>query len=141
MADRIGSQTPTHSFVLPYKKTDGMEAIREYESSGRKAMDWQKLLVYDMLARNKDDAWTHVTYGYVVPRQNGKNESVAIREMYGLINGEKILHTAHLTSTAHAAWERLVTILTDAKLIDPGKKDKGLYRANGKEHIYCCPPS
>lgn len=136
MADRIGSQTPTQSFVLPYRKTSGAEAIAHYEKCGRKALDWQKLLVYDMLARNDDAEWTHMTFGYALPRQNGKNEVVAIREMYGLIHGERILHTAHLTSTAHAAWERLVTILTDAKLIDPGKKDKGLYRANGKEHIY-----
>ena len=27
MADRIGRQTPTESFVLPYQKTDGAEAI------------------------------------------------------------------------------------------------------------------
>ncbi|MGI6557140.1 MAG: hypothetical protein ACOX1H_07540 [Pseudoramibacter sp.] len=136
MADRIGSQTPTQSFVLPYQKTSGAEAIALYQKCGRKALNWQKLLVYDMLARNDNAEWMHMTFGYALPRQNGKNEVVAIREMYGLIHGERILHTAHLTSTAHAAWERLVTILTDAKLIDPGKKDKGLYRANGKEHIY-----
>ncbi|MGI6205523.1 MAG: hypothetical protein ACOYJI_02670 [Anaerovoracaceae bacterium] len=136
MADRIGRQTPTRSFVLPYKKTSGEEAIQLYERSGRKAMDWQKLLVYDMLARNKTSEWTHMSFGYAVPRQNGKNEIVVIREMYGLLHGERILHTAHRTGTAHAAWERLVTVLTDAKLIDPGLKDKGLYRANEKEHIY-----
>ena len=136
MADRIGSQTPTQSFVLPYTKTSGAEAVEIYERSGRKAMDWQKLLVYDMLARNNDDEWMHMKFGYAVPRQNGKNEAIAIREMYGLMHGERILHTAHRTSTEHAAWERLLTILTDAKLVDPGSKDKGIYRASGKEHIY-----
>lgn len=136
MADRIGSQTPTQSFVLPYTKTSGAEAVEIYERSGRKAMDWQKLLVYDMLARNDDDEWMHMKFGYAVPRQNGKNEAIAIREMYGLMHGERILHTAHRTSTEHAAWERLLTILTDAKLVDPGSKDKGIYRASGKEHIY-----
>jgi hypothetical protein len=44
MADRIGRQTPTESFVLPYKKTDGKEAIEIYEKSGREAMNWKKLL-------------------------------------------------------------------------------------------------
>lgn len=136
MADRIGRQTPTESFVLPYKKTDGKEAIEIYEKSGREAMDWQKLLVYDMLAREDSGMWAHMKYGYAVPRQNGKNEAVSIREAWGLLHGEQILHTAHRTDTAHTAWERLLTILADAGYIDPDKKDKGLYRAYGKEHIY-----
>ncbi|MDD5986871.1 MAG: hypothetical protein PUC26_03480 [Eubacteriales bacterium] len=68
MADRIGRQTPTESFVLPYKKTDGKEAIEIYEKSGREAMDWQKLLVYDMLAREDSGMWVHMKYGYAVPR-------------------------------------------------------------------------
>ena len=42
MADRIGRQTPTESFVSPYQKTDGAEAIACYGKSGREAMDWQK---------------------------------------------------------------------------------------------------
>lgn len=42
MADRIGRQTPTESFVLPYQKTDSAEAIACYGKSGRKAMDRQK---------------------------------------------------------------------------------------------------
>ncbi|MGI6722432.1 MAG: type V CRISPR-associated protein Cas4 [Anaerovoracaceae bacterium] len=134
MADRIGRQTPTESFVLPYQKTDGAEAIESYEKSGRTAMDWQKLLVYDMLAKEDDNQWTHMKYGIAVPRQNGKNEAVAIREMYGLLHGEKILHTAHRTDTSHTAWERLLEILSDAGLVKPDKKDKGLYRAFGKEH-------
>ena len=136
MADRIGRQTPTESFVLPYQKTEGEEAVRIYEKSGRTAMDWQKLLVYDILAREEDGQWTHMKYGFAVPRQNGKNEVVAIRELYGLVHGERILHTAHRTDTAHAAWERLLNILTEAGYINPDKKDKGLYRAYGKEHIY-----
>lgn len=136
MADRIGRQTPTESFVLPYKKTDGKEAIEIYEKSGREAMDWQKLLVYDMLAREDSGMWVHMKYGYAVPRQNGKNEAVSIREAWGLLHGEQILHTAHRTDTSHTAWERLLSILTDAGYINPDKKDKGLYRAFGKEHIY-----
>jgi len=85
MADRIGCQTPTESFVLPYQKTDGAEAIACYGKSGRKAMDWQKLLVYDILAREEDNQWTHMKYGLSVPKQNGKNEVIAIREVYGLL--------------------------------------------------------
>ena len=36
MADRIGRQTPTESFVLPYQKTDGAEAIAVTGNPGEK---------------------------------------------------------------------------------------------------------
>ena len=74
--------------------------------------------------------WVHTKFGYSVPRRNGKNEIVAIREMYGLKNGEKILHTAHRTTTTHSAWERLLGLLEKA-----GMEVVSSYRAFGKEHI------
>ncbi|GGN54899.1 terminase large subunit [Oceanobacillus indicireducens] len=108
---RIGEQTPTKSLILPYDDSLGDEAIELYEKSGRKAFDWQKFIVDAIMARNKNGLWVHMNFGYAVPRQNGKNEIVAIRELHGLKNGERILHTAHRTNTSKAAFERLVTIL------------------------------
>lgn len=106
-----GRQTPTQSVVLPYFVTKGNEAIETYNQCGRTAQEWQELLLYDILAQNDDGLWTHTKFGYSVPRRNGKNEVVAIREMYGLLNGEKILHTAHRTTTSSAASKRLAFIL------------------------------
>ena len=88
------------------------------------------MLIFDILAVNEDGLWIHSKFGYSVPRRNGKNEVVAIRELYGLKKGEHILHTAHRTSTTHAAWERLLNLVTKAKL-----KIKSTYRAYGKENI------
>ena len=129
MEARIGRQTPTTNVVLPYEETLGEEAIKLYESTGRKAQEWQKLLVYDIMALNPDRLWTHSKFGYAVPRRNGKNEIVAIRELWGLKNGEHILHTAHRTTTSRSAWERLKELLDDAKI---EHKDSG---ALGQEVI------
>lgn len=123
MEARIGRQTPTTSVVLPYEETLGEEAIKLYESSKRTAQEWQKLLVYDIMARNEEKLWTHSKFGYSVPRRNGKNEVVAIREMWGLKNGEHILHTAHRSTTSRSAWERLKTLLDDAGI---DHKDSGV---------------
>lgn len=106
-----GRQTPTQSVVLPYLDTKGQRAIGSYNESGRVAQEWQELLICDILAINKDGLWTHTKFGYSVPRRNGKNEIVAIRELYGLENGEKILHTAHRTTTSSSASKRLAAIL------------------------------
>lgn len=108
---RIGRQTPTQSVVLPYLQTKGQEAIDLYNSTGRTAQPWQELLLADILAYNDDGLWTHTRFGYSVPRRNGKNEIVAIREAWGLVNGEKILHTAHRTTTSSSAAKRLANIL------------------------------
>lgn len=111
---RKGRQTPTQSVVLPYYETKGEEAIALYNSSGRTAIPWQELLISDMLAVNEDGLWVHTKYGYSVPRRNGKNEIAVIRELHGLENGEKILHTAHRTTTSAAAAKRLAAVLNGA---------------------------
>jgi phage terminase large subunit-like protein len=108
---RKGRQTPTQSVVLPYYDTQGQEAIDSYNQCGRIAQEWQELLLYDILAVNEDGLWTHTKFGYSVPRRNGKNEIAAIRELYGLEHGERILHTAHRTTTSSSAAKRLANIL------------------------------
>lgn len=105
---RRGRQTPTRSVVLPYDQTFGQEAIDLYNSTGRTAQEWQEIQMYDILAVNEDGLWVHTKYGYAVPRQNGKNEIVAMREIYGMTHGEKILHTAHRTTTSESVSKRLV---------------------------------
>ena len=128
---KIGCQTPSRSFVLPYEMTDGARAVEIYNSTGFKAQEWQELLLYDILAFNDDGLWVHTSFGFSLPRRNGKNEVVTIREMYGLIElGEQIMHTAHRTSTTHTAWERLLNRLKKC-----GADIVSSYRASGKEHI------
>lgn len=57
MTEKIGNQKPTASFVLPYEQTKGNEAIELYEKCGRKAQEWQQLLIADILAFNDDGLW------------------------------------------------------------------------------------
>lgn len=113
---RVGRQTPTTSLVLPYFKTYGDEAIRLYNATGRKAQEWQELMLYDILGVNEEELYVHAKFGYAVPRRNGKNEIVAIREMWGLQHGEKIIHTAHRATTSRSAWERLKRLLKDGHI-------------------------
>ena len=126
---RTGRQEPTVSFVLPYQKTDGRIAVDLYNKTDRTAMPWQEALCYDILAKNADGLWIHTRVGYSVPRRNGKGEIIIMRELYGLAVGEKILHTAHLTSTSHDAWVRMCGIL------DLLKAEYSRIKAKGQEYI------
>lgn len=125
MEKRIGRQEPTTHCFLPYSDTDGQSAIDLYELTGRTAMQWQKILISDILARNGEGQWTHTRYGYSVPRQNGKGEILAIRELYALASGERVIHTAHLVQTSHKAFERLCALLDDLGIAYRSIKAKG----------------
>lgn len=127
---RIGRQTPTYSAVMPYKKSLYKEALALYECSNRTARKWQQLLLKDIMAVTSKGLWRHIKFGLAVPRQNGKNEVVLIRELKGLEMGEHIIHTAHRADTAHKAWERLLDRVEAAGLVIASR-----YRARGKEHI------
>ena len=122
---RIGNQEPTIHFSLPYSQTEGQDAIDLYELTGRNALEWQQILVKDILAKNDKGLWTHTRFGYSVPRQNGKGEILAIIELYALAVGLRVLHTAHLTSTSHKAWERLCSFLDDLNVPYKSIKAKG----------------
>lgn len=136
---RRGRQTPTVGFTLPYKETKGQDAIDIYQKSGREAQEWQISLIYDMLAIDEDELWVHSKFGYSVPRQNGKNEVIAIRELYGLQNGESILHTAHRTSTSRSAWERLVLLLEKSGIHEKSAANPDGFvsgKSKGQEFIF-----
>ena len=133
MSKRIGRQTPTKSLILPYENSLVDEAIELYEKSERDAYEWQINLLSPMLAQNEDGLWTHMTFGYEVPRQNGKNEVIAIREVLGLHKGERGLHTAHRTSTSGKAFERVIAILEESGL--EKDVDFNSIKAIGRERI------
>lgn len=130
---KLGNQTPTQSVILPYKTSDYELAISLYEKSGRTSQEWQTSLMKGILALNEDGLWTHTKFGYAVPRRNGKNEIVIMREIYALEKGHRALHTAHRTSTSHSAWEKLVSILESAGY--ENGEDFTTLKAMGRERV------
>lgn len=130
---RLGNQKPTTAVLLPYEKTYGDCAIEWYEKSGRKAQQWQKNLINHILAINDDGLWTHTKFGFSLPRRNGKNEVVLIRELYGLLKGEEMLHTAHRTNTSHTAWERIIKVLESMGYVND--ENFTTLKAKGNEEI------
>lgn len=124
MAPKKGSQTPTTGHVLPYKRSHGREAVELYNSTGRKALPWQEKQIRHILAVNKDGLYVHMNYGLEVPRRNGKNEVIAMRELYGLQSGERMCHTAHRTTTSNSAFRRLYQLLNDAGYTECSRKKK-----------------
>lgn len=130
---RIGRQLPTRSVVIPYSETNGPEAVSIYNRTGRTAQEWQAQQIYDIMALNSNNEWTHMKYGFAVPRRNGKTEIIIMRSLWGLIHGERILYTAHRTTTSHSTWEKVVSALTKAGYVEG--VDFKTTKQYGLEHI------
>lgn len=130
---RLGKQTPTISIRLPYTESLGMEAVSLYNQSDRTAQDWQALMLEDIMAVNSDGLWTHMKFGWSIPRRNGKSEILIIRAIYGLTHGERVLYTAHRTTTSSSAWEKICVRL--GKMGYHEDVDYKTYKTRGMERI------
>src|ERR1700753_707158 len=75
---------------------------------------WQEDVLEDWLGRRRDGRWAAATCGLAVPRQNGKNGIIEVRELFGMVAlGEKFLHTAHEVKTARKAFIRIASFFGD----------------------------
>ena len=129
----IGRQTPTTSRVLPYTETLGLQATLLYDQSGRKAQEWQELMMCDIMAVDADGLWLHMKFGWSIPRRNGKSELLIMRADWGLTHHEQVLYTAHRTSTSSSAWLKCVRLLTAMGFVE--NDDFKTTRTHGLEHI------
>lgn len=113
----------------------GADFIDLAAACGLVAEDWQEGIVTGMSARGADGRLVAKRAGLSVPRQNGKNGALEIIELGQMVlDGRKILHTAHEVKTGRKAFLRLVSFFeTHADL-------RGLIssirRTNGQEAIY-----
>ena len=124
---RLGRQTPVVSFIIPYSESLGADAIQIYNRSGRTAQPWQELMLEDIMALDSEGLWIHMKFGWSIPRRNGKSEILIMRSMYGVSHGERILYTAHRTTTSHNAWEKIIERLSKAGFTE-GEED-------GRAHV------
>ena len=128
---RYGCQTPSQSVILDYEKTLSQEAIDIYKKTDFSPYPWQEKLIKDIFAVNDDGLWTHSKFGYAVPRRNGKTEIVYMAELWFLMDGKNIIHTAHRISTSHSSFKKLKKYLQKMGLVD--KVDFKSIKAKGQE--------
>lgn len=99
--------------------------------------DWQEDVLDDWLGRRRDGRWSAATCGLAVPRQNGKNGIIEIRELFGMIAlGEKFLHTAHEVKTARKAFIRIASFFENPRQYpELVALVKEIRKTNGQEAI------
>ena len=98
--------------------------------------EWQRLVMDCWLGKDEDGKYNVTSAGLSLPRQNGKNVCLEAREFFGLVvNGEKILHTAHQVRTSKKSFRRLASMFTDKRHPEVTDLVKSIRYTNGEESI------
>ena len=131
-----GSQEPRIKVEPQRTSTDGTDAAVLMAEYGYQLDEWQELVLDCWLGRDEAGRYNVTSAGLSLPRQNGKNVCLEAREFFGLVvNGEKILHTAHQVRTSKKSFRRLAAMFTDTKHPEVTDLVKAIRYTNGEESI------
>lgn len=132
-----GNQEPRIRVADDYDYTYGGDAAEMAGAYGLMPDPWQQTVLDDWLAYDDDGTYAHDTCGLAVPRQNGKNGVLEVRELYGAaVEGDKILHTAHEVKTARKAFLRLCSFFeNESEYPEMAEIVKAIRKTNGQEAI------
>ena len=116
--------------------SDGADAVWLADSYGLTPDAWQADVLGGWLA-TRDRRWAATLCGLAVPRQNGKNGCLEVRELYGTVAlAERILHTAHEVKTARKAFARLLEFFDNPRQYpELAGMVREIRRTNGQEAI------
>ena len=131
-----GSQTPRIQIEPSRTFTDGKDAALLMRAYGCQLDEWQQMVLDCWLGKDESGRYTTTSAGLSLPRQNGKNVCLEAREFFGMVvNGEKILHTAHQVRTSKKSFRRLAGMFTDKKHPEITDIVKNIRYTNGEECI------
>ena len=131
-----GSQEPRIAIEPSRASTDGTDAALLMSEYGCVLDPWQQIVLDCWLGKDAEGKYTVTSAGLSVPRQNGKNVDLEAREFFGLVvNGERILHTAHQVRTSKKSFRRLAAMFTDKRHPEVTDIVKNIRYTNGEECI------
>jgi len=140
VAVRKGEQEPRVALEPQGNLRDAEDAIYLSSGYGLEPDPWQAQLVRVWLRTTPDGKLAAKRCGLSVSRQNGKNATLEIVELFKLIEqGKKILHTAHEVKTARKAFLRLKGFFEAypelTAVLKGGTVKTGIRSTNGQESI------
>jgi len=131
-----GSQEPRIKVEPQRASTDGTDAAILMTEYGYDLDRWQSDVIDCWLGKDEAGEYNVTSAGLSLPRQNGKNVCIEAREFFGLVvNGEKILHTAHQVRTSKKSFRRLAAMFTDKTHPEATDLVKQVRYTNGEEAI------
>ena len=131
-----GKQQPRIRIEPPRVDTDGTGAAMLMQAYGYTLDEWQQLCINAWLGKDAAGQYTATSIGLSLSRQNGKSELIIAFCFYGLVvNGEKIIYSAHQMRSVKAVFRRLVNMFTDKRHPEIIKTVKQIRYGIGEECI------
>lgn len=135
---------PVRGVVSPRYLTlpDGVASLRPAEEAlafgreiGLDLDEYQEFVLRGALGERADGRWAASTVVDVEPRQNGKNETLTLRQLAGLVLwGESLqIHTAHKFDTAKEHAQRVFQIVEENERLD--RLVKHIHRSNQETEL------
>lgn len=131
-----GVQTPRVEIVPMSASSEVDDAAFLASSYGLTPDPWQWHVLRGWLGRDVAGRRSAGRCALSVPRQNGKNGCLEIRELFGMVAlGERFVHTAHEVKTARKAFLRLVSFFENAHYPELAAMVESVRRTNGQEAV------
>lgn len=120
-AEVLGNQSPHYAtFTAEGDDLHGYRAAQFYSKINYALLPWQIDEIFKYLRTNEDGKWTHRTCGLLVPRQNGKTESVFAAVLYQLfVLNSRIYFTTQSWKAAERHWEDRLKQIVQLPAIKP----------------------
>lgn len=133
----LGNQSPRIAFAPSHHWSAADDAAFLATSYGLTPDQWQFDVIAAWLGEDRKGRLTAGRCGLAVPRQNGKNGIVEVVELYKIVvQGRRILHTAHEVKTARKAFMRLKSFFeNERKWPELAALAKDIRQTNGQEAI------
>lgn len=129
---------PRHHIVPEYEYSDGSLAVEFAAQYGLTADEWQADLIEDLMGEGDNGQYAAKSFGYSIPRRNGKSVVTTIVSLYDMVvNGKSVIYTSHLTKSAMEQFEfiRYYFEQTDLKKyvtkLTLRTGSEGIYLSNG----------
>lgn len=137
MLPDVAEVLPTLAVVPRASRSDAEDAAFLSSAYGLTPHAWQLRVLKAWLGLKHDGSWASAVCGLAVPRQNGKNALIEMRELFGMVVlGEKFLHTAHQVKTARKAFLRIASFFENARQYpELAALVKEIRKTNGQEAI------
>jgi hypothetical protein len=133
---RRGAQRPQYQHLPPrVVSSAGSEAVDLAAAAGIDLDNWQRHVLESGLGETADGVWAAFEVAVIVPRQNGKNEILAARELAGIVlfGDDLITHSAHRADTTLEQFRKMELLAEE--FADFGHVVKRVSRVNGHESI------
>ena len=137
-SELIGAQRPRLSSV-PHAESyaAGEDAVALASAHGIYLDDWQAWGITHSMGTRADGHWAAAEVCWILPRQNGKNTALEVRQLAGLytIRESLQIHTAHEFKAASEHFRRMQATIESSDELMRKVKPRGIRTSHGEEAI------